>query len=343
MKIIHTYIPTDTTVITKDLIYCMALSALLAKRNYSNITLYTNKEIGALVKKIGIPYSEVNTTLLQDVKAKVFSIPKIIVYSVQEEPFIHIDLDTFIYKNIDFGSIFKIYSTYKEGTDSMIGFNKGDLIFYDTYIKNAFAMQPDLPDEFLPHVKFSEIPNMSIFGGHNFQLIADASKYCLEIYKKEQYFLEHAYYNACIIEQLFISSAIRMLIGNQDAVHDNHKIGFNFVFPKNPTIIKFTHDHSWDYPFEIETNTETKKMRNDNDLFTNAVYEFGGFLHLNGYKNFSKLMFFIKSKILFDFIEGRYIIQKINDVFPDQTMSDELHKKYLSYLSDKINPIKKVI
>ena len=339
MKIIHTYIPAGGANLDKTLIYYLTLSVLLAKRHYHNIVLYTNDEIGTLIKKIGIPYTEINTELLNGVNLKTFSIPKMMVYAVQDEPFIHIDLDTFIYDKINFG-IQNIYSTYQEGSEKMIGYNKSDVSFYNTYVKNAFLIQKNLPPEFTKHVKFSEIMNMSVFGGHKYELIAEASKYCLGIYEQEKDFFDTEYYNACIIEQLFVTSAIRMLLEdeNEGVKHETSKSEFNFLFKTNPTVINFKDDRDLDYPFEIVSVDEMKEINNEHDLFRNSLYEFGGFMHLCGYKGFDKLMFFIREKILFDFIPGGKYLSKIDKYFPEELPVDILHKKYLTHLSDKISP-----
>ena len=338
MKVIHTYIPAGGTKLDKSLIYNLTLSVLLAKRHYHNIVLYTNNEIGTLIKKIGIPYSEINTEVLNGVDVKTFSIPKMLVYAVQDEPFIHIDLDTFIYDKIDFG-IQDIYSTYQEGTDQMIGYNESDVSFYNTYVKNAFKIQDRLPPEFIKHVKFSEIMNMSVFGGHKYELIAEASKYCLDIYDKEREFFDSNYYNACIIEQLFITSALRMLLveENKNVKEETSKSKFNFIFEKNPTIVNFKKGKELEYPFEIESVDEVKEINDEHDLFRSALYEFNGFMHLCGYKGFDKFMFFIREKILFDFIPGKMYLSKIDKFFPEELPVDVLHKKYLDYLADKIN------
>jgi hypothetical protein len=174
------------------------------------------QEVGDIVKKIGLPYDEINTDVLKDVNVKTFSVPKLVVYSQQTEPYIHIDLDTFIFKKIFFNDFENIYSTFAEGSGDILNFERTNTSFYTTYIKRSFEIQNKLPEEFLKYVKFNNVPNMSVFGGHNFELIKESSKYCLQLYQNHTDFFDSNYYNACIIEQLFIPAAMRMIKGDHN-------------------------------------------------------------------------------------------------------------------------------
>ena len=58
--------------------------------------IFTNNKIKKSVDEIGIPYDVINTQLLNNATFETFSIPKMMVYANQVEPYVHIDLDTFI-------------------------------------------------------------------------------------------------------------------------------------------------------------------------------------------------------------------------------------------------------
>jgi hypothetical protein len=331
MKIIHTYIQTGNSgPLTKNLFYLMSLSLLLAKRHYGYVVLYTNKEVGDIVKKIGLPYDEINTELLEGVNVKTFSIPKLIVYSNQNEPYIHIDLDTFIFKKLFFNDFENIYSTFPEGSGDILNFEKSNTSFYTTYVKRSFELQSKLPEEFLKYVKFNNVPNMSVFGGHNHELIKEASDYCLKLYYDNREFFDSNYYNACIIEQLFIPAAMRML------KNDHNLNNFKFIFDFNPTYIEFTPGKDWDFPFGFRFNDDLVMVDDYHNLFKRVMFDFNGFLHLNGYKNFEEVIFLIKERIIEDF-NGLNYITIIDNMFPKQTKSDEISLMYYKYLLSLTN------
>lgn len=312
MKIVHTFLPITPPRINKQTIYHMTLSVLLAKKFYDNVVLYTNVETAEIVKKIGLPYNEINTKLLEGVETHTFSIPKLIVYAAQKEPFIHIDLDTFLFKKIEFNDIYSIYSSYNEGLNEIIKVSNEGLGFFNTYIKNTFEIKDKLPEDFILNIDFSEIPNMSIFGGYNYDIITRASKYCLDLYYDNRDHFDKYYYNACIIEQLFIPSAIRLF-----NMKKYEKVNFAYVYKKeNPTQITFLPDNEWNYPFEIKSNGEKIVIEDDIDLYSRISYNFNGFLHLCGSKYYDKILYLLRSKIIFDFKESSYI-RKINELFPE--------------------------
>lgn len=336
MKIIHTYQNTDNGgPLTRSTFYYMTLSALLAKRHYGHVVLYTNNEIAEMVRKIGIPYDEINTDLLNEVRVKTFSIPKMMVYTVQEEPFIHIDLDSFIFKSIDFPKTDLIYSTYAEGDGDVLNFDTSNSAFYNTYIKRTFEIQNKLPKEFLKFVKFNKIPNMSIFGGSNYKLIKEATEYCLNIYKETPSLFDNNYYNACVIEQLFIPSAIRMILNNV-----NHE-SFRFLFKGNPSFVDFVPGNDWEYPFTIRSQNDKIKIEDNEILFKHVMYDFNGFLHLNGYKTMEELVFLLRQRIIEDF-DGTKYIKVIDEYFPKKTKADKLmilYQRRLKYFSDNITTL----
>ena len=107
MQVVHTYIPTVPgeivpPIIWKELMYGQMLSALLAQREYGNITLYTNKTIAKQIEEIGVPYNEINTTILNGVVSKSYTYPKMRVFKELTLPYLHIDTDTYIFNKIDF-------------------------------------------------------------------------------------------------------------------------------------------------------------------------------------------------------------------------------------------------
>lgn len=334
MKIIHTYLKTEKgSKLDKLHMYSMCLSLYLAKRHYEKVVLYTDIETAELVKRFGLPYDEINTQLLDGVEVRTFSIPKLMVYSAQTEPYIHIDLDSFIYEKIHFDDEEVIYSTYPEGSEHGVDFGKNARSFYNTYISSSFEIQDKLDEEFLKEVNFTRVPNMSLFGGYQYEIISKASKYCLELYEKNKDFFDLSYYNACIIEQLFIPAAVKLLKEEEGDI-------FKYLFKHNPTFLNF-YGNKWEIPFSVETMNVTLNINTEKDLFKHIMYDFNGFLHLNGYKGYDRLLFLIKQRVLQDF-EAYEQIRKIDYYFKDDTTCNDMCNNYIEYLNNSVKRLKNI-
>lgn len=78
-----------------------ALSCLQLKQFYDEIELITDSE-GAdlLINKLHLPYTSYLTTLdkLNDENPAIWTLGKIAAYEMQQEPFIHVDGDIYIWK-----------------------------------------------------------------------------------------------------------------------------------------------------------------------------------------------------------------------------------------------------
>ena len=80
------------------------LSCLQLNKFYNRVELVTDEE-GAelLIQKLKLPYSSVNVTLekVNQYHNDLWAIGKLFTYSIQNEPFMHIDGDVFIWKKFD--------------------------------------------------------------------------------------------------------------------------------------------------------------------------------------------------------------------------------------------------
>jgi len=81
--------------------FSWALSALQLRKYYDKLELVTDRE-GAelLINKLELPYTEVKVVLdvLNQYPADLFAVGKIYTYSLQKEPFLHIDGDAIIWE-----------------------------------------------------------------------------------------------------------------------------------------------------------------------------------------------------------------------------------------------------
>lgn len=310
MKIIHTYYPTHHSALSKNLLLLMTLSCLLVKKLEYDIELYTTEDIHSLIKKLKIPYTKIHTNVFSNERINTtFSIPKLKVYSIQDKPFIHIDLDTFLFSKPEIIDTEKFYCTFFEGLGEISKFNGESLYnsldgFLNTYFINSKKLLPNLDKKFVSNIRFDQIPNMSFISAFNFSVFSEASKICLDIYEKNSSFFDDNYYNACIIEQLFIPAAIRQLSPTTE---------FLPLFSGNSNIFDIQSFES-PYPFSVISNKQKISFSSEEDVLSNTDYNFNGFLHLNGYKTLLPIIQLIKNKIN-KFDEGGKIINLIEDYY----------------------------
>ena len=82
----------------------MALSCLLLKRHYGKVTLYCNSKVRHLIiDQFKIPYDKVIEIpeFMKNYKGcNLWALPKIYTYSLQKEPFIHVDCDWFMFEKL---------------------------------------------------------------------------------------------------------------------------------------------------------------------------------------------------------------------------------------------------
>lgn len=82
----------------------MALSCLLLKKHYRKVTLYCNRKVRHLIiDQFKIPY-DVVVEIPEFMKiyegCNLWALPKIYTYSLQTEPFIHVDCDWFMFEKL---------------------------------------------------------------------------------------------------------------------------------------------------------------------------------------------------------------------------------------------------
>jgi hypothetical protein len=71
---------------------------------------------------------------------------------------------------------------------------------------------------------------------------------------------------------------------------DHNLENFKFLFEHNPTYIEFSKGKDWDFPFGIRCGENLSMIDDYHNLFKKVMFDFDGFLHLNGYKNFEEIM-----------------------------------------------------
>lgn len=78
-----------------------ALSCLQLKKIYNQVDLYCNDEAAnLLVDELNLPYNNIQRShnTLHIIDERLWALPKIYTYSLQNEPFLHVDGDVFLFK-----------------------------------------------------------------------------------------------------------------------------------------------------------------------------------------------------------------------------------------------------
>ena len=146
-----------------------ALSCLQLKKFYSSVNLYANSPaVDLLIDQINLPYTEVyRTSESLDIPDKAWALAKVHTYSLQRQPFLHVDGDVFIWERFS-----KRYEQSQLVSQNIeIGFP-----FYSYFLE---LMQKDFT--YIPAVFQGEVEpsvnscNAGVFGGTDtkfFQLYA---------------------------------------------------------------------------------------------------------------------------------------------------------------------------
>ncbi len=150
-----------------------ALSCLLLRRLYDQVELYTD-EIGKriLVDILQLPYTDVHVVFDDSfvIHPKLFSLAKIHTYSLQEEPFVHVDGDLFLWKPLP-ESVMNA-GLIASNPEVDLYFNKEILVEMEGHFQYIPSHLKDIYKQ--EHI-FSS--NAGIFGGSNIPFIR---KYCSE-------------------------------------------------------------------------------------------------------------------------------------------------------------------
>lgn len=152
------------------------LSCNLLRKQYNHVSLVTDQQgYHILVEELGLPYTEVDTCLdsLVEYKSHLWALAKIKAYSIQREPFIHVDGDVFIWEPIDIPL---------EGNDIIVQNRESISDYYRTMWKSIKPIIKDIPILLRPfdQKRNGGAYNMGIFGGKDISFIKE---YCKESFK----------------------------------------------------------------------------------------------------------------------------------------------------------------
>ncbi len=199
---------------------CWALSCLNAKKYYGNIELYTDDEgYHTLVEQMKLPYDDVHIVYnkfspIADIPYFLWAIPKIYTYSLQKEPFIHIDGDFVFWKKLDLNQplVFQNMEINVPLYENIYKCLKQDIEDRNEIFSSC------LDAEFV-----SEAANMGIFGGTDVVFLSRYANNVLSFVKhyastSETFRLNSKDIN-CFLEQYYFSYLCRAEGRSTHAIH----------------------------------------------------------------------------------------------------------------------------
>ena len=281
MKIVYSYIPHnyvegEERFLPKKIAYILMLSVLQARQLYDKVELYTNPEQAKFFKRLGIPFTKIDTAVLQHERANCPSIPKLKTYVAQTEPFIHIDLDTVLFDKLPIAKNRPLMFAHKDFGGGIDYLCLNSIV--TSYINPLTEAKDRLPDFYTSSYDHEELPNMNVVVVRDVELFRKATQRALDSYYAVKDIIDIDYMRFCLPEQAFIHLELKKLseVYNQMVKDDKH------IYSKK-TFTQLSNAGS--FPFGVISNTYINDQIEFNeveDIFKVTDYNFGGVIHLLG-------------------------------------------------------------
>lgn len=324
MKIVHSWIPVKGINKYDDQkwFYTMTLLSVLAsKQSFGNIHLVTTKDGKKDIEKLKIPYDSISTELEgKQFTPRNYSLGKLDAHLVQDEPYLHIDNDTFLFesriipewKRFSFGFPDVNYPLTMESVNYL----------YETYINPYNSVKEYFDNKFFHETAFEIIPNCSIMGGNDIDTIKSVYKEIGDLFEYDsEGFLEKTKYTSHLLEQfLFFPMAEAITKDSKSQVFNNsswinencHIWSQNIPLRLESGKCLIHGDHLCDYNFINKFYKGFDTWNYDSNLKLLVDNWFGGFCHLGDLSRdvVVRSLFYEKLKKYYDYEESMNEIQK---------------------------------
>ena len=216
----------------KLFLYSWVLSTHLAKQQFGDVEIVTDSDSSKLFEKLKLPVKiKTNLNLLKDiVNPELWALGKIKAYEIQEEPFIHIDNDVFLFGKLP-DNIHNVDAFFQQ---------KEDLYphVYQEYINTLNEKNNGLVESWgLENFAF----NTAIYACNNLDYNKEYCRQAFElVYKNEKRILQTGGGNYCVIFEQYLASCVaKQLNIKTDTLlenYDNSKVQYVHVWGEKRNI-----------------------------------------------------------------------------------------------------------
>jgi hypothetical protein len=299
MKIVQTFVLVGKHKISKQLLYQIMLSSYSAFKIYGNCKLYTNKKTWEAIKQFKFFFTEIDTDLLDSLyfEPNSFAIPKLHVFRAQTEPFIHIDFDTFLLKELPIEQHNEFFYSYDDY--SFLNFNNEDLkgtyksmkysdlkFVYKAYFESLFQLEQYFPSSLINDLHVDISPNFCIFGSHNFELLNKVINIQILIYERNRDIFNKDENMSQIFEQLLFFPILSSL--DKDFKYwQGDKYGFEGFFNRVKRLTKR-------YPFSLRSEGDFNIIESHGNSLMIFPSEFDPIIDIGENTNNLKISFLNK-------------------------------------------------
>jgi hypothetical protein len=218
-----------------------ALSCLKFKKHYGNIELITDKLGKELfIDKLELPYSSVVVKLdeLNDNHHDLWAISKLLSYTLQDTPFLHVDGDVYIWEEM---KTLKNKPLVAQNEDYDFSF------YYEVWndLMNNFDYIPDYMLDDIKEQKVIRAANAGVFGGTDVTFIKEFAYEALDFLDKNKHCFNKTHLGSSVLiyEQYLFSCLARKQNKNVSYLFDDMDNKYRKVsnFITSPRKLKYAH------------------------------------------------------------------------------------------------------
>ncbi|MBQ9706100.1 MAG: glycosyltransferase family 2 protein, partial [Paludibacteraceae bacterium] len=183
------------------------LSCLTLRRLYDRVELYTDRAgYQLLIEELGLPYTDVHVELdrMNAYPSALWAIGKIYAYSMQQEPFIHVDNDVFMWNRLP---------RFVEEASLLAQNNEVGIAFNDVHIRDVLSKADVLPRCMSRIPDTCEEANAGIIGGSDTDFFGRYARQAFEFVDKNLGCLDRLrypfYFNTVFEQYLYACMARR--------------------------------------------------------------------------------------------------------------------------------------
>ena len=230
MKVIYSYSnPNNSEFIPTEVLYIGIYSMLQVIKLEGTVILYTSKKLIAKFKELCLPVSEYRELDIDTDKYKLPFLAKLLTYSEQTEPFIHLDLDCILFDKLPYIESEDIVRFAHR--DINPGWNFESLGgIYKGYFNPTFELSKKVGAQFFSNLRLMDIPNMGIVQVSDPEIFKIATKKALEVYWNNFEFFDQDWARGCLLEQGLIHKFLMDINENYHSRVYNSK---HFIFPEH--------------------------------------------------------------------------------------------------------------